>query len=78
MTQYRKTFITQPKHIVFSSNKKVLKAYLIGSGFIISEKKKIVFCFGCGPWGPQFCKVGPKNSNFRGFGEIFSELLDSN
>ena len=37
ITQNRKTFITQPKHMVF-----------IITAFIISEKK-IVFCFGRGP-----------------------------
>ena len=49
ITQYRKTFITQPKHIFFLFKQKGLS---LGSDFTISEKK--VFCFGRGLWGPHF------------------------
>ena len=51
ITQHRKTFITQQNIWYFV---KIKGFESLGSGFVISEKK-IVFCFGRGPWGPQFC-----------------------
>ena len=42
-------------------------------------KKKIVLCFGHGPWGPHFLhKLGQKMVIFRGFSKMFLELLDVN
>ena len=37
-----------------------LKVYDV---FVISSKK-IVFCFGCGPWGPHFCISWAKKQIF--------------
>ena len=38
-------------------------------GSFISEKKG--FCFGCGPWGPQFCTSWAEKVFFRGFCKKF-------
>ena len=39
-----------------------LKVYDV---FVISSKK-IVFCFGCGPWGPHFCISWAKKHLYLG------------
>ena len=49
---------------------KFLKAYDL-------DANKIGFGFGCGPWGPHFCKSWFKKWLFLGVLAIFfSELLD--
>ena len=58
--QYRKTFITQPKHGILLKYK-VLES--LGSGFVIL-KKKVFFVLGMAHGDPIFAEVGPKNSNF--------------
>ena len=74
ITQYRKTFITHPKHMVFCENEKVLKA----QDLVLFLKKKMFFYLGVAHGDPIFAQVGPKKINFRGFSKIFSELLGSN
>ena len=39
----------------------------VWSGFVISEKKELVICFGSGLYWLQFSKFGTKMMGFRGF-----------
>ena len=59
----RQTFITQPKHMIFCQNKKVLKGY----NLVLSILKKLFFVLGVAHGEPIFAQIGPKNDNFQTF-----------
>ena len=67
-TQHRKTYITQPKHMLFCQNKEVLKAQDL---VLLFQKKKLFFVLGVAQHGdPSFAQVGPKKSYFQRFQQI--------
>ena len=75
ITQDRKWFITQSKHMIFWLNKKFLKADNL---LLLFLQKKLFFILSVAHTDLFFVQIGPKKQFLWDFTNFFSELMDCN